>query len=89
MVQLAITAAFIGLFTTNDATAKYFQERVGYVVLAFVVTIVCMLAMACCEGPRRTPPLNYIFLLIFTCAEGFLMGVISATFKAREVNDVH
>lgn len=86
MVQLAISGFFITLFLTSASTKAYFSKNTGYVILAFVVTIVCMVCMACCEGPRRTAPMNYIFLFVFTLAESFLLGVISATYKQETVS---
>ena len=46
--------------------------------MSSVVTIVIILVLACCEAPRRKFPLNMILLGIFTIAESFLLGVITA-----------
>lgn len=86
MVQLAITGFFITLFVTSKSTSAYFAKNPQYVIIAFVVTFICMICMACCEGPRRTAPTNYIFLFVFTLAESFLLGVISAAYKLETVS---
>ncbi len=44
-----------------------------------------MIAMACCEGVRRKAPTNYIFLGVFTLAEGFMLGTVSAFFDVDAV----
>jgi protein lifeguard len=54
-------------------------------ILAFVVMIVTMLAMACCESVRRTSPTNVIFLGIFTIAQSFMLGVVSVRFRSEEI----
>jgi len=41
--------------------------------------------MACCESVRRTFPMNFIFLAIFTLAESFLLGMITASYAQFEV----
>ena len=50
-----------------------------------VITLVCIIAMACCEGVRRKFPTNIIFLGIFTAAEGFMLGSLAARFQADAV----
>lgn len=41
--------------------------------------------MACCESVRRTFPMNFIFLALFTLAESFLLGMISSSYAQFEV----
>ena len=53
--------------------------------IAMVITLVCIIAMACCEGVRRKFPTNIIFLGIFTAAEGFMLGSLAARFQADAV----
>lgn len=47
--------------------------------------IVTMLSMACCESVRRTTPMNFIFLSLFTLAQSFLLGVSAGKFAPNEV----
>eukprot|EP00795_Rhopilema_esculentum_P014245 gene14245-5271_t len=49
------------------------------------VTLVIMIVIACFEKPRRKFPLNLGLLGLFTLAEGYLLGVISAFYKRDEV----
>lgn len=46
--------------------------------VAFIVMLVTMISMACCEGVRRTAPTNFIFLGLFTLAETFLLGMMTS-----------
>lgn len=85
MCQLSISAAFIALFVYNDAARGFAQRSPMLMFVAFIVTIVCLVAMSCCESARRTPPTNYVFLLIFTVAESFMLGVICSFYRANEV----
>lgn len=41
--------------------------------------------MACCESVRRTFPMNVIFLAIFTLAQSFMLGCMSAQYGRDEV----
>lgn len=41
------------------------------------------IALSCCTAARRTPPCNYICLLLFTLAESFLLGVISTRYETN------
>ncbi|KAK7590959.1 hypothetical protein V9T40_002572 [Parthenolecanium corni] len=85
MCQLSISTAFIAAFVCNDGLKTYAQNNVSLVMIAFFVTIVCLLAMSCFESARRQAPLNYIFLFIFTIAESFFLAVVSSYYKANEV----
>lgn len=53
--------------------------------IAFVVLFVTMIAMACCEGVRRSPPTNFIFLGLFTLAETFMLGTMTAHVPSETV----
>jgi len=47
--------------------------------------LVCLIAMACCEGVRRKFPTNMIFLGVFTAAEGFMLGTLCAHFEVDAI----
>ncbi|KAG8179830.1 hypothetical protein JTE90_020813 [Oedothorax gibbosus] len=85
MVQLAITFAFISLFVYSEPVRLYTQEHTEMIIIAVVLVFVLMIAMACCDNVRRTYPLNFICLFLFTFVESFLLGVASSTYKADEV----
>lgn len=78
MAQLLLTFGLVTLFTCHEPTTKLAQENVAVVYLLMIVTLVMVLAMACCEGVRRTAPMNFIFLFIFTLAEGLILGFVGA-----------
>lgn len=46
--------------------------------IALAILFVTMIAMSCCESVRRTSPMNFIFLGLFTLAESFLLGVTTS-----------
>ncbi|XP_022114023.1 protein lifeguard 1 isoform X1 [Pieris rapae] len=85
MCQLLVTLGFIALFVFHEPTKRYVRENTYLFWVAMAVLFVCMIAMACCENVRRTTPMNFIFLFIFTVAQSFLLGVASSTFDATEV----
>lgn len=85
MCQLSISAAFIAGFVYNQGLRDYARNTPSLVLIAFIVTIVCILAMSCFESARRTAPANYIFLFVFTVAESFFLAVISSRYHANEV----
>ena len=41
--------------------------------------------MACCDSVRRKTPTNFIFLGIFTCCEGVMLGTISSFYQVDAV----
>lgn len=53
--------------------------------IALAVLLVTMICMACCSSVRRKFPINFIFLFLFTLAEAFLLGVVSAVYQPKEV----
>lgn len=85
MVQLAITFGFITLFVYNDSVKLFAQEHTEMLFIAILLVFVLMIAMACCDNVRRTFPLNFICLFLFTFVESFLLGVVSSTYEANEV----
>jgi FtsH-binding integral membrane protein len=85
MVQLLITIAFIAWFTYHDATKHFVRSHPGMLWGAFAVMIVCLITMACCGDVRRKAPMNFIFLFLFTLAEGFMLGAVSSTYDTDAV----
>ena len=51
--------------------------------VAMAATFVLVLVLACCEGPRRKAPTNYILLGTFTLCESFLLGAVSSTYETE------
>jgi len=84
-VQLGVTIAIISMFFFWKDLALYTRENVWLFYVALALTIVCIIALGCCPGVRRTFPMNFIFLGIFTVCEGFLLGVVSSRYSTETV----
>lgn len=54
-------------------------------IVSIVVLFVTLIALACCEGLRRKSPMNFVLLFMFTLAQSFMLGVMSANFEIMEV----
>lgn len=54
--------------------------------IAIIVLFVTLIAMACCEGVRRSFPTNFIFLGLFTLAQTFMLGTLTARVPADTVS---
>lgn len=85
MCQLAITVGMIALFLYHEPTQKWVMRHSELFWIAFAVTIVLIICMACCTNVRRKAPMNYIFLFLFTLAEAFLLSMAASTYKKEEV----
>ena len=83
--QLAITATFVAVFSTNRSVKEFFLQRYspgwsnGLVmyIAGYVVFFVTYMAIVCCPSVRRKHPLNIVILGIFTLSLSFMVGVIS------------
>ena len=84
-VQLLVTMAIITPFMYHEPLRDYVQRSNTIYWISMVITLVCIIAMACCEGVRRKFPTNIIFLGVFTAAEGFMLGSLAARFQADAV----
>jgi len=84
--QLLLTFGIIMFFNHAPGMRDYARTQGQWMYwVGFVVTMVCMIAMVCCEGPRRKAPMNYIFLGIFTAAEGFMLGTLTVKFETESI----
>lgn len=84
-VQLLITLGFICLFVFHEPTALWVRRNTWLWFTSLIVLIVTMIVLACCEGVRRKSPGNFILLGLFTLAQSFMLGVVSANFERFEV----
>lgn len=84
-IQLLVTSAFIALFVLHEGVKMWTYRNSWTLWVAMAVTIVLVLVLACCEGPRRKAPTNYILLGTFTLAESFLLGAVSSTYDTESV----
>jgi len=82
--QLVVTMIIVGVFTLQDVK-QYATEHMEMFWIALVISLVALISLACCPDVRRKTPHNFIFLGMFTLAEGFLLGCVTATYDANEV----
>lgn len=76
----------MALFLFHKPTLEFSKNNPGLVLGACLLTVVVVIAMACCESARRTFPTNFICLSIFTAAESFLVGAIAGRYEAESVS---
>lgn len=50
-----------------------------------IIIVVALITLACCGEVRRKAPINFIFLILFTFAEAFVLAVSSSTYQKEEV----
>jgi FtsH-binding integral membrane protein len=84
-IQLLITFGMVALFSLVPSVKQAVQSSPALVWGAYVMTFVIVLVLACCEGPRRHFPTNYILLFSFTICEGYLVGVIASLYSPHAV----
>ncbi|KAA0184404.1 hypothetical protein HAZT_HAZT005373 [Hyalella azteca] len=85
MAQLTVTFGIIAIFTLVNEVQQYAKQTPGLFWGAFVLSIVCLISLACCGNLRRRHPHNIIFLGVFTVCEGFVLGCASASFTTNEI----
>lgn len=69
----------------HQGTKRWLHAHPEMFWVAFVIMLITMISMACCTNVRRKAPMNFIFLGLFTCAQTFLLGVITAKVPAETV----
>lgn len=84
-LQLLITVGFIAVFLFSSKVRHYFDQNPIYLLIAVITVIVLCIVLCCCTNVRRTSPGNYICLLIFTIAMGFMVGNISVRYDTQSV----
>ncbi|XP_013786930.1 protein lifeguard 1-like [Limulus polyphemus] len=85
MVQLAITAGFICLFLYVPEVQKFTASHIELFWIAFVLMLIVMIVLVCCDKVRRNYPSNIVLLVIFTVLESFMLGCAAGGYKADEV----
>jgi len=85
MVQLAVTASFIALFVYEENVKKYSREHPEMWWIAFAMTFILLIVLACCNDFRRRWPLNIILLGLFTLCEGFMLGSVASLYRSEDV----
>ncbi len=88
-IQLLVTFGVILLFNMNESVKAYMDVHTGHGLpifwTAFVVSLVCIIALSCCADQARTHPNNVIFLSFFTIAESVLLGVACAAYDVEAI----
>lgn len=84
-LQITATAAIVALFTFHEGVREFVQQRPSLYWVAVVTSFVVILMLACCGNLQRMFPCNVICLGIFTLAEGFVLGMISARFSQETI----
>ncbi|KAL0124621.1 hypothetical protein PUN28_006461 [Cardiocondyla obscurior] len=85
MCQLIITFGMISIFVYVESTKLWVRQHTELFWVAFAVTFVLLICMTCCTSVRRKAPMNFVFLFLFTLAEGFLLSVAASTYDSKEV----
>lgn len=83
--QLLVSIGIVCLFVLHKGVNNYVKRNMAMFYTAWIATIVIIIAIACCESARRKSPLNFIMLSLFTLAESYLLGVVSAHYEVNEV----
>lgn len=84
-VQLAITMAFIALFVYSEPAKLWTVNNPWIATTSFIVMFAVLIIMACCGEIRRKTPHNFIFLGLFTVAQGLMLGIFTIRYEAQEV----
>lgn len=84
-VQLAITMAFISLFVYHEPAKLWTLQNPWIGITSFITMFAVLIIMACCGEIRRKTPHNFIFLALFTVAQGIMLGIFTIRYDANEV----
>ena len=85
MVQLAVTAGIVAIFTFHEGTRLYVRNNRWLLYASWACSLVALIVLACCGEVRRKTPHNFIFLGLFTAFEGVVLGCMAAKFQADAV----
>ncbi|XP_067687208.1 protein lifeguard 1-like [Haliotis asinina] len=83
--QIVVTIGIMSLFLYIPAVHEYSRHHAWMWYLALALTIVALIALACCENVRRQFPTNIILLGVFTICEGFLLGTVASHYDKDAV----
>ncbi|XP_055637503.1 protein lifeguard 2-like [Toxorhynchites rutilus septentrionalis] len=84
-IQLNITLGAITLFMYCDPIKQWVRAHPHMIWVALGTSFATLLIIVCCGQVRRKVPMNYIFLLLFTLAMSFVLGVTTASFNLQEI----
>jgi len=84
-VQLALTTGLIALFVLHTDVKLWVRQNAAFTFVSYLIAIVLLFALACCENLRRKTPHNMILLGLFTLTYGTAIGVIASRYQAQDV----
>jgi len=84
-VQLLATTGIIALFTLNESVKGFVRQNAGLMIGSYVIAIVLLFAMACCENLRRKSPHNLILLGLFTLTYGVVIGFVASQYEIKSI----
>ncbi|XP_037927283.1 protein lifeguard 1-like isoform X1 [Teleopsis dalmanni] len=83
--QLLFSAAIIAVFLFNGDVKDFVIQNPYLFWVAMGAIFVTLIMIACCDTIRRTFPINYILLAVFTIAESFTLGIITLNYEVDYV----
>ena len=84
-VQLLLTFGMVTLFTLSEPVRTYVHHSPALYYSAFSLFLITFFSLVCCPSNAQQYPKNYIFLGLFTLAEGFMLGVNASRFQTADV----
>ncbi|XP_065116809.1 protein lifeguard 1 [Paramisgurnus dabryanus] len=84
-VQLLLTVGIICAFLYWVTLKDWVRTASWFPYTMMCATFVLIIVLACCGDIRRKVPLNFIFLGLFTIAEGLLLGSVTVFYSAEAV----
>ncbi|XP_057196716.1 protein lifeguard 1 [Triplophysa rosa] len=84
-VQLLTTVGIICAFLYWVTLRVWVRNTSWFPYTMLAATFVLIIVLACCGDIRRKVPLNFLFLGLFTIAEGLLLGSITVFYAAEAV----
>lgn len=84
-LQLLVTFGIVCIFTFVDGVTQFVQANQGIYWAAYAVFLVVYFILVCCGDVRRKHPTNIIFLMIFTLAFSYMVGMISTFYSTKSV----
>lgn len=84
---MSVGVLFIAFCVYHAGTNRFLRSHPELMWIAIIVLFVTLIAMACCEGVRRSFPTNFIFLGLFTLAQTFMLGTLTARVPSDTVRN--
>lgn len=84
-LQLLVTFGIVCIFTFIPEVTTFVQDNSGIYWAAYGVFLVVYIILVCCGSVRRKHPHNIIFLMIFTLAFSYMVGMISTFYSTKSV----